>query len=115
MIRRKKENENLLLSIIRKCESLSDQTHRKAEETLDVKLNKPRETFHFNPPLSIEGDWMIGLLNLEVYISLFDITEEKNIFQLYTDNFDEISFTEMKHELGEIPKISDNTPIFSAN
>ena len=115
MIRRKNETEYLLLSIIRNGEKLNDQTHRKAEETLEFKLNKPRETFHFNPPLSIEGDWMIGLLNLEVYISLFDITEEKNIFQLYTDNFDEISFTEMKHELGEIPKISDNTPIFSAN
>ena len=31
------------------------QTHRTAEETLEYKMTKPRETFHFNPAISIEG------------------------------------------------------------
>ena len=44
---------------------------------------KPRETFHFKPPISIEGEWMIGLTDLEVYNSIFNITEENNKFKLY--------------------------------
>ena len=44
---------------------------------------KPRETFHFKPPIQIKGDWMIGLTDLEVYNSIFNITEENNKFELY--------------------------------
>ena len=44
---------------------------------------KPRETFHFKPPIQINGDWMIGLTDLEVYNSIFIITEENNKFELY--------------------------------
>ena len=38
----KNETEDLILSINKKCEKLIEQTHRKAEETLEVKLTKPR-------------------------------------------------------------------------
>ena len=51
MIRTKIETEDLLLSISKNCETLIDQTHRKAEETLEFKMTKPRETFHFKPPI----------------------------------------------------------------
>ena len=44
---------------------------------------KPKETFHFKPPISIEGSWMDGLTDLEVYNSVFNITEENNEFELY--------------------------------
>ena len=44
---------------------------------------KPRETFHFTPPVQIKVDWMIGLVDLEVYNSIFNITEENNKFELY--------------------------------
>ena len=40
-------------------------------------MTKPRETFHFNPRIQNKGDWMIGLTNLELYNSNFNITEEK--------------------------------------
>ena len=83
MIRPKNEAEDLLLSITKNCETLIKQTHRKAEETLEFKMNKSRETFHFNPPIQIQGDWMIGLTDLEVYNSIFNITEENNKFELY--------------------------------
>ena len=82
-IRPKNETEDLLLSITKNCETLIDQTHRKAEETLEFKMTKPRETFHFTPPVQIKGDWMIGLTDLEVYNSIFNITEENNKFKLY--------------------------------
>ena len=60
MIRPKNETQDLLLSITKNCETLIHQTHRKAEETLEFKLNKSRETFHFNHPIPIKGSWMIG-------------------------------------------------------
>ena len=63
MIRPKNETENLLLSITRNCETLTEQTHRKAEETLEFKITKPREIFHFNSLIQINGDWMIGLIS----------------------------------------------------
>ena len=57
MIRPKSQTEDLLLSNTKNCETLNEQTHRKAEETLEFKPNKSRETFHFQPPISIEGSW----------------------------------------------------------
>ena len=83
MVRPKNETEDLLPSITKNCEMLIEQTHQKAEETLEFKMAKPRETFHFKPPIQIKGDWMIGLTDLEVYNSIFNITEENNIFELY--------------------------------
>ena len=83
MIRPKNETEDLLLSLAKICETLIHQTHTKLEETLKFKLIKPRETFHFNPPILIEGSWMLGLTILEVYNSFFNITEENTKFELY--------------------------------
>ena len=83
MIRPKNETEDLLLSNTKNCIILIEQTHRKAEETLEFKMTKPKETFHFEPPIPIEGSWMIGLTDLEVYNSIFNITEENNKSELY--------------------------------
>ena len=83
MIRPKNETENLSLSLTKICETLIKQTHRKAEETLEFKINKSKETFHFTPPLSIDGFWMLGLTSLEVYNFIFNITKEKIEFELY--------------------------------
>ena len=48
-------------------------------------MKKPREAFHFNPPVEVEEDWMIGLTNLEIYISAFNITEK--IIYFFFRNF----------------------------
>ena len=53
---------------------------------------------------------MIGLIDLEVYNSILNITEGNNKFELHTDIFDKFSFTELKDELEEIPNISDIIP-----
>ena len=62
MITPETETEDLLLSITKNCETLIEKTHRKAEVTLEFKMIKPRETFHFNPPIRVEEDWMIGYI-----------------------------------------------------
>ena len=83
MMQPKNETEDLLLSITKNCETLIEQTHTKPQETLEFKMTKPRETFHFKTPIQIKGDWMVGLTGLEVYNSIYNITEENNKFELY--------------------------------
>ena len=46
-------------------------------------MTKSRETFHFKPPIQVNGNWMIGLVDLEVYNSIFNITNENNKLQIY--------------------------------
>ena len=81
--RPKNQTEDLLLSNTKNCETLIKQTHRKTEETLEFKLIKPGQTFHFIPPIQTKEDWVLALVDLEVYNSIFNITEENNKFQLY--------------------------------
>ena len=66
MIRPKYETKAQLLSFTNNCETPIHQIHTKPKETLEFKLIKPRETFHFNPPILFDGSWMIGLTGLEV-------------------------------------------------
>ena len=106
----KNETEGLLLSKTKFVKTLIKQTYRKAKETLEFPLIKSREIIHFKPALSIEGSWMLGLTSIKVFSSIFNITQFINKFELYTDNFDEFSFTELKNELGEILDISNHTP-----
>ena len=110
MIRPKNETEDLLLSITKNCETLIDQTHRKAGETLEFKMTKPKETFHFKPPISIDGSWMIGLTSLELYKSIFIKTERNNKFEIYRDTSTKFGFLELKDELEEILNIPHITP-----
>ena len=112
MIIPKNETQNLLLSITKNCETLISQTHRKAEETLEFKMNKSREIFHFKPSIQVKGDWMIGLTDLEVYNSIFNITEENNKFELYKfpdEKAGGISYTKVRDEIEKDLDISDIT------
>ena len=68
MIKPKNETEDLLLSITKNCKTIIEQTHTKPQETLEFKKIKSRQIFHFNPPILIKGDWMLGLVDLEVLI-----------------------------------------------
>ena len=109
MIQPKNQTENFLISITKNYEKFNKQTLRKAEETLEFTFTKSRKTFHFNSPIPIEEFWMIGLTSLEVYNSIFNMTDENSKFELYTETFDEFGFIELKDELEDIPKISDIT------
>ena len=111
MIQPKNETEDLLLSNTKNCETLIEQTKTKPQETLEFKMDKPRETFHFNPPTKVKEDWMLGLIDLDVYNSIFNITNENIKIELYTDTFDEFSFEELKDDVEEIlniPEITDD-------
>ena len=108
----KNETENLLLSITKKCETLIEQTHTKPQETLEIKMIKPRQTFHFKRLIQVKGDWMIGLVDLEVYNTIFNITEENNKLQLYKipdEKSGGFSNTKVRDEIEKDLDISDIT------
>ena len=109
MIQPKNQADDLLLSITKICETLINQTNRKPEETLEFEMIKPREIIHFKPPIQGKEDWMIGLVDLEVYNSVFNITEENIKFELYRDTSDKFGFLELKDEVEEILNISHTT------
>ena len=114
MFKPRNETEDLLLSITKNCKTLINQTHKKAEETLEFKLVKSRESFSFYPPIQIEGSWMIGLINLGVYNSIFNITNKNNKFELYSENIqdvEEITFENSKDLIAknlDVSNIEDN-------
>ena len=83
MIRAKNETEDLLPAITKNCKTLIKQTQTKSEETLEFKIIISRQSFHFNPPIQLKEDWMLGLTDLEVYNSICNITEQNNKFKLY--------------------------------
>ena len=115
MIRLKNETEDLLLSITKKWQTLNEQTGKKTKETLEFKMLKPRETFHFKPPIQVKGDWMIGLTDLEVYNSIFNITEENNKFEFlkFPDEKDgRITYEKVRDE---IERDLDNSDITAAD
>ena len=110
MIRPKTLNEDLLLSITKICKTLIEQTHRKAEETLEFKTTNPSQTFHFNPVAEVKENWMIRLMSLEVYISIFNINKTNIKFKLYK-YLDGVSFSYEKNrdEIERDLDISDIT------
>ena len=81
---------------------LIEQTHIKPQDTLEFKMSKQNQTFHFNPPIQNNGNWMIGLTDLEVYNSIFNITEENKKFEIYRDTSTKFGFLKLKDELEEI-------------
>ena len=47
MIRPKNETEDLVLSVTKNCETLIEQTHKKPEETLELKTYQIKRKFFF--------------------------------------------------------------------
>ena len=112
MIIPKNETEQFLLSVTKNCKTLINQTHRKAEETLELKITKLRQIFHFNPAVEVKEDWAVGSNSLEVYNSVFNITERNNKFELhkYPDGKTvSVSYEKVRDEIERVLEITDIT------
>ena len=77
-------NNELLLLIKKHTDTLIEQTKTKAQETLEFKMNKQRQTFSFNPPLSLieEGKWLMAVSLFDCTNYVFNITNENNSFSI---------------------------------
>ena len=76
------KKESLLLSIAKSNLDIDENTLSKPQETLEFKMNKQKESFSFDIPLELPEQWMMGVTSLEVYNTVYNITERNNKFKL---------------------------------
>ena len=77
------KKESLLLSIAKSNQEIVETTHSKPQETLEFKMNKQKESFSFDIPLDLPEQWMMGVTSLEVYNTVYNITEKNNKIKLF--------------------------------
>ena len=88
---------NELLPLIKKhTDTLIEQTKTKLQETLELKMNKQKQTFSFNPPINLveEGKWLLGVSSFECTNSVFNITNENNSFSIIIPGHYQTEFAE---------------------
>ena len=69
-------NDELLLSIKKHIDTLIEQTIKRAQKSLEYKINEQRQLFSFIAPkyLVEEEKWLLAVRSLEVTNSVFNIT-----------------------------------------
>ena len=72
------KKESLLLSIAKSNLDIVENTLSKPQETLEFKMTKQKESFSFDIPLDLPEQWMMGVTSLEVYNTVYNITEKNN-------------------------------------
>ena len=77
------KKESLLLSIAKSNLDIVENTLSKPQETLEFKMNKQKESFSFDIPLELPEQWMMGVTSLEVYNTVYNITEKNNKIELF--------------------------------
>ena len=61
------KSEEILTLIEEKTDTLNEQTKTNAQETIEIKLNKPKETFYLDNQLKLEKQkCFLWVTNLEV-------------------------------------------------
>ena len=108
------KKEPLLLNIAKSNFDIVENTLSKPQETLEFKMNKQKESFSFDIPLELPEKWMMGVTSLEVYNTVYNITEKNNKLKilLRKDQLDPLGFDAhlVKH-VEYLYKTSDNRGI----
>ena len=76
------KKESLLSSIAKSNLDIVENALSKPQETLEFKMNKQKESFSFDIPLDLPEQWMMGVTSLEVYNTVYNITEKNNKFKI---------------------------------
>ena len=79
------KKESLLLNIAKSNLDIVENTLSKPQETLEFKMDKQKESFSFDIPLDSPEQWMMGVTSLEVYNTVYNITEKNNKFKILKD------------------------------
>ena len=77
-------NNELLLLIKKHTDTLIEQTKRKPQETLEIKMKKQMQTFSFHPPINLveEGKWLMAVSLFDCTNSVYNFTNENNSFSI---------------------------------
>ena len=76
------KKESLLLNIAKSNQEIVENTHSKPQETLEYKMTKQKESFSFDVPLELPEKWMMGVTSLEVYNTVYNITNSNNKLEI---------------------------------
>ena len=81
-------NKEFLLFSLKYLDFLHEQTQTKPQQSLELKLDKPMETFSFEIPVKLnDRKWMLRLTSLELHISIFEMTEGKEKSMIATKGY----------------------------
>ena len=96
------KKESFLLSIAKSNQEIVENTHSNPQETLEIKMTEQKESFSFDVPLQLNEKWMMGVTSLEVYNTVYTITEKNNKLQilLKDEQHDALEF-----DTGVVPNI----------
>ena len=98
------KKESLLLSIAKSNQEIVENTHSKPQETLEFKMNKQKESFSFDVPLILNEKWMMGVTSLEVYNTVYNITNSNNKLQIILN--DRRQLDALEFDTGVVPNIT---------
>ena len=98
------KKESLFLNIAKSNQEIVENTHSKPQETLEFKMTKQEESFSFDVPLQLNEKWMMGVTSLEVYNTVYNITNRNNKLQflLKYEQLDALEF-----DTGVVPNIKN--------
>ena len=77
---------------------------KKKYETLEFKMTKQKESFSFDVSLLLPEKWMMGVTSLEVYNTVFNITEKNNKLEILLTKQ---QLEEHRADTELVPKIKD--------
>ena len=76
------KKESLLLNFAKSNQELVENTHSKPQETLEFEMTKQKESFSFDVPLQPNEKWMMGVTSLQVYNTVYNITNSNNKLEI---------------------------------
>ena len=98
------KKESLLLSIAKSNQEIVENTHSKPQETLEFKMTKQKESFSFDVSLLLPEKRMMGVTSLEVYNTVYNITEKNNKLEILLTKQ---QLEEHRVDTELVPKIKD--------
>ena len=98
------KKESLLLSIANSNQEIVENTHSKPQETVEFKMTKQKESFSFDVSLLMPEKWMMGVTSLEVYNTVYNITEKNNELEILLTKQ---QLEEHRVDTELVPKIKD--------
>ena len=73
--------------MIKLLHKIEENTHAKPKETLEFRRTKPKQGFNFVKPLIIPKEWVLGYSKLQLYNTVYNVTEGNNEFQQFIPGY----------------------------
>ena len=96
------EKESFFLNIAKSNQENVENTHSKPQETLEFRMTNQKESFSFDVPLELNEKWMMGVTSLEVYKTVYNITDKNNKLQILPE-YEQLDALEL--DTGVVPNM----------